>query len=161
MSCHFNPIFPPHLELGEAEQGPAKRKKVTFSSDTRLYDRWTKMGGTPVLSSPSCDVMAPDSKCSSLSEMVNQVCAIADRTKLDDDHVMAGIINICTEMAGCDDDDAIAAAFYAGADQLTAFETTGVLSIHKPSDDTDTSDNIGSPRAIANMGTMVVYKPVM
>jgi hypothetical protein len=120
------------------------------------------MGGTPVLtSSPSCDVMDPDSKCSSLSEMVNHVCVIADRTKLDDDHVMAGIINICTEMAGCDDDDAIAAAFYAGADQLTAFETAGVLSTPKPSDDTDTSDNIGSPRAIANMGTMVVYKPVM
>ena len=151
MSCHFNPISPPHLELGEAEQGPAKRKKVTFSSDTR----------TRVLSSPSCDVLDPDSKCSSLSEMVNQVCAIADRTKLDDDHVMAGIINICTEMAGCDDDDAIAAAFYDGADQLTAFETAGVLSTPRPSDDTDTSDNIGSPRAIANMGTMVVYKAVM
>ena len=105
-------------------------------------------------SSPSCDVMDPDSKCSSLSEMVNHVCVIADRTKLDDDHVMAGIINICTEMAGCDDDDAIAAAFYAGADQLTAFETTGVLSTHKPSDDTDTSDDIGSPRAMANMEAM-------
>ena len=98
--------------------------------------------------------MDPDSKRSSLSEMVNHVCVIADRTKLDDDHVMAGIINLCTEMVGCADDDAILAAFYAGADQLTAFETTGVLSTHKPSDDTDTSDDIGSPRAMANMETM-------
>ena len=153
MSSHFEPISPPH-------QGPAKRKKVTFSSDTRLYDR-----GTPVLSSPSCNVMDPDSKCSSLSEMVNHVCALADRTKLHDDQVVAGIINLCTEMTGSEDDDAILAAFYDGADEFTKFTLCGIVThpfnqpvpieeYQLPDASTDTSDDIGSPRALANMATM-------
>ena len=148
MPSPFKPISPAH-------QGPAKRKEVTFSSDTR----------TRVLSSPSCDVMDPDSKCSSLHEMVDHVCALQDATDLNDDQVVAGIINLCTEMTNAEDDDAILKAFYDGAGELTKFSLCGIVThpfnqpvpieeYQLPDASTDTSDNIGSPRAIANMATM-------
>ena len=164
MKSTFRPVSPAH-------QGPAKRKKVTFSP----------------LSSPSCDATEPDSKCSSLHEMVDHVCALQDATDLNDDQVVAGIINLCTEMTGAEDDDAILKAFYDGADELTKFSLCGGIVTHPfnqpvpieeypklqgpierwqhdlmcnevlyqlPDASTDTSDDIASPRALANMATL-------
>lgn len=141
MNSTFRPISPAH-------QGPAKRKKVSFAP-----------------SSPSCDATDPDSKCSSVHVLVNHVCALQDATKLDDDQVVAGVVNLCTKMTGTEDDDAILAAFYDGADEFTKFTLCGIVThpgnqlvpieeYQLPDASTDTSDDIGSPRALANMATM-------
>ena len=97
--------------------------------------------------------------------MVDHVCALQDATELNDDQVVAGIINLCTEMTGSEEDDAILNAFYDGADQLTKFSLCGIVThpfnqpvpieeYQLPDASTDTSDDIASPRALANMATL-------